>query len=90
MPCSLCRAAVQVKYDPAQLKRKAVGERCEACRQKCAREADQAKATRDQAGRARELAYLMANGLCSVCTTSYTKCERMQTEFRVSHKGVRY
>lgn len=87
-----------MKYDPAQLKRKVAGERCEACRQKCAREAareriqmkDQVKAARDQAGRARELAYLMANGLCSVCTTSYTKCERMQTEFRVPPKGVWY
>lgn len=98
VPCRLCGAAVQVKYDPAQLKRKAAGERCKACRQKCVEEAaheriqmeDQAKADRDKAGRAKELAYLMANGLCSVCTTSYTKCERMQTEFRVSPEGIRY
>lgn len=98
VPCCLCGASVTVGYDPGQMKRKAAGERCGACRKNCIEEAARSREQQDirakeaeqKAGKAKELAYLMTNGLCSVCTTSYTECERMQTGFRVSPKGVLY
>ena len=32
----------------------------------------------------------LTNGLCAYCRTSYTDCERMQTEFRVIPEGARF
>lgn len=68
---------------------------CSACRQKDIEEAAKARKLREnerkaemKAWEAKEAKFLMENGLCTVCTTSYTKCERMQMGFRVSPKGV--
>lgn len=38
----------------------------------------------------KELDYIEQNGLCSLCSTSYKDCERMQSNFRISPKGVQY
>lgn len=38
----------------------------------------------------KESDYIEKNGLCALCKTSYVDCERMQTEFRIAPKGVKY
>lgn len=34
--------------------------------------------------------YICKNGMCGICTVSYTQCERMQSDFRIIPKGARY
>lgn len=100
VPYRVCGKPVKVNYNPttAKMQRKAATVWCSACSQKDFEEAAKARKLREneckaaemKAGEAKEAKFLMENGLCTVCTTSYTKCERMQTGFRVSPKGVQY
>lgn len=34
--------------------------------------------------------YIKCNGMCGICSTPYTDCERMQSEFRIIPKGAKY
>lgn len=95
--CRVCGEPVKVKYNPttARMQRKAAAVWCSTCRQKDIEEAAESYKLRENKRKAAEMKagevkFLMENGLCTVYTTSYMKCERMQTGVRVSPKGVQY
>lgn len=48
----------------------------------------QTKKKKDRQKRLSE--YIKTNGMCGICTTPYSDCERMQSDFRIIPNGARY
>jgi predicted nucleic acid-binding Zn ribbon protein len=64
---------------------------CSICSEECMKTYKKLTKRQEEKDREKRLAeYIQENGMCGICRTPYSKCERMTSEFRVIPEGARY